>query len=135
MATLTEAQRSFIHDSAYPGVLTTLRSDGSPHTTVVWVDTDGDDLLINTLESRLKARHMHADPRVALIVVDPADPWHWVSVSGHVTLDHESAMEVIHRLSNKYIGKDYPPEWQSPDHVRVTGRIHIEKVDSTGFDS
>jgi PPOX class probable F420-dependent enzyme len=135
MATLTEAQRAFVHESKYPGILTTLRADGSPHTTPVWVDTDGDDLLINTIESRQKARHMRGDPRVALIMVDPADAWHWVSVTGHVELDNESAMEVIHRLSRKYLGKDYPPEWIDPNDTRVTGRIRIEKVDSDGFDS
>jgi PPOX class probable F420-dependent enzyme len=135
MATLTEAQRAFVHESKYPGILTTLRADGSPHTTPVWVDTDGDDLLINTIESREKARHMRGDPRVALIMVDPADAWHWVSVTGHVELDNESAMEVIHRLSRKYLGKDYPPEWIDPNDTRVTGRIRIEKVDSDGFDS
>ena len=135
MASLTEAQRAFIHETTYPGLLTTLRSDGSPHVTPVWVDTEGDDILINTIESRQKARHMRRDPRVALIVVDPADAWHWVSVTGHVELDNESGMDVIHRLSHKYLGKDYPPEWIDPKDTRVTGRIRIDKVDSDGFGS
>ncbi len=50
--------------------MTTLRADGSPHSTVVWVDCDGDDVLFNTARGRAKERHLLADPRVSVVTVD-----------------------------------------------------------------
>jgi PPOX class probable F420-dependent enzyme len=135
MASLTEAQRAFIHDNTYAGILTTVRPDGSPHSTVVWVDTDGDDVVFNTAQGRAKERHLRADPNVSMIVVDPSDMVKWVSVSGRAALETEGGREMIDRLSQKYQGKDYPDEWMGAGEVRVTGRIRVEKVDSSGIDS
>jgi len=135
MASLTEAQRAFIHETKYTGVLTTLRPDGSPHTTVVWLDVEGDDVIFNTAQGRAKERHTRNDPRVSMIVVDPSNPFKWVSITGRVTLETEGGRAMIDRLSQKYEGKNYPDEWMQPGEVRVTGRISVEKVDSAGFDS
>lgn len=134
MATLTKAQRTFIHDNRFPGVLTTIRPDGSPHSTVVWVDTDGDDIVFNTAQGRAKERHVRANPDVSVIVVDPSDMFKWVSVTGRTALETEGGREMIDRLSQKYDGKDYPEEWMQPGEVRVTGRIRVGKVDSTGVE-
>src|SRR5438874_4449131 len=135
MATLTDAQRAFIHDNPYTGVLTTIRPDGSPHSTVVWLDTDGDEIVFNTAQGRAKERHVRANPNVSMIVVDPSNAYKWVSVSGRAALESKGGREMIDRLSNKYQGKDYPPEWLGSGEVRVTGRIRPDKVDSSGFDS
>jgi PPOX class probable F420-dependent enzyme len=135
MAELSEAQRAFVRDNAYPGVLTTLRADGSPHTTIVWIDLDGDDVVFNTAVGRAKERYVKSDPRVSVLVADPSDPYHWVSVSGRAELDTTGAREMIDRLSRKYQGKDYPPEWLGPGEQRITGRVRVDKVDSSGFDS
>ena len=54
--------------------LTTLGADGAPQVTPLWIDLDGDDLLFNTAEGRVKARHMARDPRVAVSMIDPDDP-------------------------------------------------------------
>ena len=73
MAKLTEAQaRMFIEP--YYGVATTVRPDGSPQSTVVWVDYDGENVVFNTAEGRAKPRHIRANPNVSLTVVDPQDP-------------------------------------------------------------
>jgi PPOX class probable F420-dependent enzyme len=135
MATLSEAQRAFIHDNPYTAVLTDLRADGSPHSTVVWIDIDNDDLVFNTAIGRAKELHVREDPRVSVIVVDPSNAYRWVAITGRAELETEGAREMIDRLSRKYQGKDYPDEWMGPGEVRVTGRIHPEKVDTYGFDS
>jgi PPOX class probable F420-dependent enzyme len=132
MAKLSEAQRAFLRDNAYPGVATTLRGDGTPHSTVVWVDEDGGDVLFNTIERRAKARHLRENPHVAVIVVDPADMYHWVAVSGRATLETRGANEHINKLSRKYDGADYPPI--PPGDVRLIVRIEADTIDSTGFD-
>jgi PPOX class probable F420-dependent enzyme len=134
MAQLSEAQRAFIRDNAYYGVLTTLRPDGSPHSTVVWVDADDETVLFNTFIGRAKERHLRADPRASLLVVNPSDGYEWVSVSGRVRLETDGAVEMIHHLSRKYDGQDFPPEALARGE-RVTGRLDLDHVDSAGFDS
>src|SRR5262249_20643126 len=131
MSKLTEAQRAFIGDNRYAGVFTTVRSDGSLQATPVWVDVDGDDVLVNTRVGRAKERHLHGNPNVSLIVVDPNDMFHWVSVSGRATLDPEGAYEHINTLSHRYSGEDYS---YIENEQRVIARIGVDKVDSAGFD-
>ena len=128
---LTEAQRAFLRDNPFPAVVTTLRPDGSPHSTVVWVDEEGGDVLLNTAEGRAKPRHLRADPRVSILVVDPGNSYHWLSVSGRAELTTEGAREQIDALAKKYLGVDDYPFYRGEQ--RLTVRITPEKVDSYGF--
>jgi PPOX class probable F420-dependent enzyme len=130
---LTEKQRSFIADNPYAGVVTTLRPDGSPHSTIVWVDVVGDNVEFNTAVGRAKERHLRNDPRLSLTVVDPADQYRWVSVSGRAELLVDGADPQIDRLAKKYIGKDEYP-FRSPDEQRITVRIKADRVDGRGLD-
>ncbi|HEV3404241.1 MAG TPA: pyridoxamine 5'-phosphate oxidase family protein, partial [Gaiellaceae bacterium] len=81
MAELDQNQTQFL-EQPFVGVATTLRKDGSPHSTVVWVDVDNGNLSFNTAVGRAKERHIRENPKVALTVVDPQDAYKWVSVSG-----------------------------------------------------
>jgi PPOX class probable F420-dependent enzyme len=132
MATLTGRHSEFL-DNPFVGVVTTLRDDGSPHTTVVWVDREDGAVSFNTARGRAKERHLARDPRVSLIVVDPSNAYRWVSVTGTAELVDEGADEQIDRLSKKYLGKDEYP-WRDPSERRVKVRIKPEKVEATGFE-
>jgi PPOX class probable F420-dependent enzyme len=132
MPKLSEAQAEFLRNPYY-AVVATLRADGSPHQTVVWVDTDGEDVLFNTAEGRAKPRHMRANPDVSLTVVDPQNGYHWVSVTGKADLSHEGADAHIDALAKKYLNADSYP-FRKEDEVRVTVRIHPERVETAGFD-
>lgn len=130
--TLSEAQREFLQQP-FPGAITTLRTDGSPHTTVVWVDVDDGGPSFNTASGRAKPRHLERDPRVSLIVVDPQDQYRWVSISGRAELTTEGADAQIDRLAKKYLGQDEYP-WRKPEEQRLSVRIRPEHVDSYGLD-
>ena len=130
--TLTEQQRAFLEEPFY-GAATTLRVDGSPQTTVVWVDVDDDGVSFNTAAGRAKVRHLERDSRLSLIVIDSNDPYRWLSVSGRAELTTESAVEQIDKLAKKYLGKDEYP-WRSADEQRVTVRIHPERIEAYGLD-
>lgn len=133
MASLSEAHRSFIRNPYY-AVVTTIRPDGTPHSTVVWVDEEDGDILFNTAQGRAKERNLKANPEVSVTVVNPENPYQWVAVSGPATLTADGGKAMIDRLSNKYQGKDYPEEWMAPGEVRVTGRVTPRRVDAYGFD-
>src|SRR5262245_1408254 len=130
--TLTQRQREFL-EQPFPGAATTLRADGSPQTTVVWVDIDEDGPSFNTAAGRAKPRHLERDPRLSLIVVDPQDPYRWLAISGRAELTTEGADDQIDKLAKKYLDADSYP-WRKPEEQRLTVRIHPEKIDSYGLD-
>ena len=107
------------------GVVATIRSDGSPQVTAVWVDADGDDVLFNITETRKKLENLERDPRATLFVQSGDDPYKWVSVSGPVTLEREGAADHIHKLSRKYRGREYS---LGPDERRVVARLRPERI-------
>ena len=129
MAGLTDAQGAFIRDNAFYCVLTTLREDGSPHSTVVWVDEVDGKLLLNTVIGRVKERHLRRDPRASVVVLDAASGYRWVSVSGTVRLTTENANADIERLSQKYDGQ--PFRELAEGEVRITA--YLTPVQVTGY--
>jgi PPOX class probable F420-dependent enzyme len=133
MAKLAEKPRKFLDESPYVGVATTLREDGSPHSTIVWVDVEGDKVSFNTARGRAKPKHLEHDPRASLLMVDPNDTFKWVAVSGPAEMTEEGADAQIDKLAKKYLGKDKYP-WPNPEETRVKVLIEPEKVDSSGFD-
>jgi PPOX class probable F420-dependent enzyme len=134
MANFQEKHRRFLAENPFVGTVTTLRSDGSPHSTIVWVDVEDSAVSFNTARGRAKERHLNSDPRASLLVVEPENPYRWVAVSGRAELTEEGADEQIDKLAKKYLGQDQYP-WRKPTEQRVKVRITPEKVDSSGFDA
>ena len=130
MAKLTEAQSRMFTDPYY-GVVATVRPDGSPHQSVVWVDYDGENVVFNTAEGRAKPRHIRANPNVSVTVVDPENPYRWIAVSGPVEMSEERAAEHINKLSHKYRGRDYD---LPPGQQRLIVRVKPERVTAYGLD-
>jgi PPOX class probable F420-dependent enzyme len=134
VALLSDAQLAFLDDNPFPGVVTTLRADGSPHATVVWIDTDGDLVRFNTARGRAKEKHLERDARVSVVVLDPSDQYRWVGITGTAELTEEGADAHIDRLAKKYLDADSYP-FRNPAETRLTVNITVEKVDGQGFDS
>ncbi len=132
MAALTEDQKQFLADNPFVGIATTLREDGSPHSTVVWVDANGG-VSFNTARGRAKERHLNRDPRVSLLMLDPQNSYRWVAVTGRAELTEDGADAQIDRLAKKYLDKDTYP-FRNPEETRVSVKITPEKVDASGFE-
>ena len=131
MAQLTDKQRAFIAEHPYVGTVTTIRPDGTPHSTVVWVDAEDGVVTFNTAVGRAKERYLRQNPNAAITVVDPENPYEWVSVSGPVELTTEGADEQIDRLAKKYLGKDEYP-FRQPGEQRVKFLVEPEWVSVQG---
>jgi PPOX class probable F420-dependent enzyme len=130
VAKLTGAQSRMFTDPYY-GVVATVRPDGSPHQSVVWVDYDGENVVFNTAEGRAKPRHIRANPSVSVSVVDPENPYRWIAVSGPAEMSEEGAAEHINKLSHKYRGRDYD---LPPGQQRLIVRVKPERVTAYGLD-
>src|SRR5947208_16757565 len=94
--------------SASTCYIATLMKDGSPQLTQVWVDTDGEHIIVNSVDTHLKVRNLRRDPRVALTISDPARPGSYVQVRGRaVEITEIGGREHIEKLSRKYTGGPY----------------------------
>src|SRR3954464_765077 len=82
------------------GFLATVMADGSPQVTEVWVDTDGEHVVVNSVQSHLKVKNMARDPRVAIAIADPGDPRRYAQVRGRVVnVTTEGGAEHIEQLA------------------------------------
>jgi PPOX class probable F420-dependent enzyme len=104
--------------------------DGSPQLTQTWVDTDGEHILINTVQGFQKVRNVERDPRVAVTVSDPDHPRSYYSVRGHVTdVTANGGAEHIEKLSQRYLGAPY--QWSRSggrDQVRLILTIGADRI-------
>jgi PPOX class probable F420-dependent enzyme len=97
----------------------TLMPDNTPQVTPIWIDFDGTYFLVNTLKGRQKELNMQKRPKVGLDIVDPTNPWHWLSVRGQVVeITEEGANEHIDKMAKKYMGQD-KYGFHQPGDVRV----------------
>jgi PPOX class probable F420-dependent enzyme len=109
----------------------TLRKDGSPQLTVTWIDWDGEHVVFNTAVGRAKERHLRRDPRAGVEVVDPNDPYNFVSVTGPVELvEGQEAEDHIDKLAKKYLGVDSYPN-RRPGQHRVLCKVRPDYVYGT----
>lgn len=117
-------------------VLVTRMPGGQPQASLVWCDYDGQDLLISTTLERQKGRNMAADPRVALLAIDPMNSGRYVEVRGTaVSLTVSGAIELADRLTQRYTGKahfygDIYPAEQRARETRIVCRIRPGKVNT-----
>ena len=108
--------------------LATIMPDGSPQVTPVWLDYDGENLLINTAAGRVKDKNLQRDKRVAMAMSDPENPYRYLEVRGTVVeRTEQGADEHIDKMAKKYIGKDKYP-WSKPGEVRVLYEIEPTRV-------
>jgi PPOX class probable F420-dependent enzyme len=127
---LTDAHRQLFRDANY-AVVTTVRPDGSPQSTVVWADLDDDGVpTFNTARGRAKPSNLENDARVSMLVVKDGDFYTWVSVDGRAELTTDGAHEQIDALSRKFDGGP----WKYRDgEERIKIRILPEHVTAYGF--
>lgn len=106
----------------------TIMPDGSPQMTQTWVDTDGQYVLINTVDGHQKLRNVRRDPRVTLSVVGPAQRGRAVNIRGRVVeITKERADVHFKELIPRYLGQE-EYRYGRPDQVRVLLKIAPEKI-------
>lgn len=112
--------------------LATIMPDGTPQVSPVWVDFDGEHVLINSARGRVKDENMERNPNVALSMTDPDNAYRRLLIRGRVVaITEEGADAHIDKLSKKYTGRE---KYQSrtPGESRVIYRILPESISAAG---
>jgi PPOX class probable F420-dependent enzyme len=112
MPKLTDGQAAFLREEPNVAVVAALHENGVPHQTVVWVDWDGEHVVLNLNNFRAKLDHLRRDPRVSVLVLDRNNPFRWLAVEGEVAeITTEGAYDHIVRQAGVYTGEtEYPLE-------------------------
>src|SRR6266704_6407017 len=125
MVTLNEKQAKLFTARKW-GVTATTREDRSPQATPVWIDYDGENVLVNSAHGRAKVKNIERDPRATVTVLPAADQQSgYVMVSGPAKIVEEGALDHINMLAKKYLGEDKYP-YLGPGERRVIIQIRPE---------
>ncbi len=115
-------QKTFAH-------FATVMPDGTPQVTPVWVDYDGEHVLINTVRGRRKERNVTRDPKVGVSILDPDDPYRYLSIRGEVAeVTEEGAVEHIDSLARRYMDVEEYPYHEGEEEARVIVKIRPDEV-------
>ncbi len=129
--TIPETYRDLFQERAFAH-LATVMPDGAPQVTPVWCDYDGTYIRINTAKGRLKDRNMRRNPQVGLEIMDPDNPYRYLTVRGRVAEITETGADAhIDSLAKKYLGQEKYP-YRQPGEVRVLYKIRPERVSTMG---
>src|SRR5208282_2089821 len=127
MKPLPDSVKKLIEAKTYAHVAT-LMPDGSPHVTMTWVDHEGDIVLINTFDRSQKYRNVLRNPKIALDVSDPSNPFNVAVIRGRVKeVTFEGAEEHIDKMAKKYTGQEKYQRRQ-PGIRRVLIKIEPTRV-------
>ncbi len=131
MATIPASHADLLTKPAFAN-LATLNPDGSPQVTPVWVDFDGSHVIVNTARGRVKAKNLAHEPRVALSIADPENPYRYLGIQGRVVEMTEKGGDAhIDKMAKKYLGKDSYPGRKAGE-VRIVVKIEPDKVHTNG---
>ena len=113
--------------------ITTLMPDGAPQTTMTWVDTDGEHVVINSPAGVLKHRNVLRDPRVSFAVSDPENQRRYFSGRGTVVkIEDDENHAHIDELAHRFMGTDYASMGGDVQHPRVILRIAVDRLHQMG---
>jgi len=131
MAAIPDKFKDLLEKPAFAN-LATIMPDGAPQVTPVWFDYDGRHIIINTAKGRVKDRNMRANPRVALSIMDPTNPYRYLEIRGKVAeVTEQGADTHIDKQAKKYLNVDKYP-YRQPGEVRVLFKIAPERTSSMG---
>ncbi len=131
MSVIPENYADLLQSNALVHVAT-IGPKGEPQNNPVWFGWDGTYLLFSQTKGRQKYRNLQREPRVALSLVDPVNPYRYLEIRGKVVrIDDDTDGNFINSMAKKYIDQDVYP-WSQPGEERVVVVIEPEHTTAMG---
>ena len=112
-------------------IVSTLGPKGEPQTSPVWFGWDGNVLRFSHTKARQKYRNLKRDPRIAVTLVDPANPYRYIEIRGTATIEDDPTKAYIDEMSKKYTGNEHY-QGNQPGDERVIITVKPEHVNTMG---
>ncbi|HUS14585.1 MAG TPA: PPOX class F420-dependent oxidoreductase [Chloroflexia bacterium] len=101
---------------------------GEPQNNPVWFDWDGRFIRFSQTKNRQKYQNVQRDPRIAVSIVDPANPYRYLEIRGRVAgIEDDPNLDFINAMAKKYLGQDHYP-WHKEGDERVVILVEPERV-------
>jgi len=127
---IPQSLQKILEDKAY-GHVVTFNAKGAPEVTMVWMDVDGDELLVNTAEGRRKPENIRRNPRIIVSVQDRNTPQSYATFYGKGRVTDAGAEDHIDKLAKRFLGADKYP-YRQPTEKRVIIRIAVDRIGGVG---
>lgn len=127
---LPQSVKKIMQDKAYGHVIT-FNANGTPQVTMVWMDAEGDEVLFNTADGRLKPKNLRRDPRIIIAVQDRNDPQSHLVFHGKATVTEAGADDHIDKLAKHFLGADKYP-FRRPGEKRLIVRVKVDRIGGYG---
>ena len=127
---LPQSVQRILQDKAYGHVIT-YNAAGQPQVTMVWMDVDGDEVLFNTADGRLKPRNLRRDPRIIISVQDRNDPQSYTVFHGKASVTEAGADDQIDTLAKRFLGADKYP-YRRAGEKRLVVRVKVDRIGGYG---
>jgi nitroimidazol reductase NimA-like FMN-containing flavoprotein (pyridoxamine 5'-phosphate oxidase superfamily) len=129
-------------DRPIPVIMAVIGGDGRPNLTPMWFDYEGDKVLVNVAEHRKKTGWIRKTPQMTLLLINPENMYHWLSIKVSVEreiseddpVDGHRVTEQINRIWRKYVGNgpDYALRDPSIDERRVLFECRVDRIATFG---
>src|SRR5215470_257477 len=123
---LPQSVKRILQDKAYGHVIT-FDAAGKPQVTMVWIDVDGDEVVFNTAEGRLKPKNLRRTPRTIISVQDRSDPQSYMVFHGTASITEAGADQHIDKLAQRFLGVDKYP-FRRPGEKRLLVRVKVDRI-------
>ena len=127
---LPQSVKKILQDKAYGHVIT-FNPDGKPQLTMVWMDVEGDEVLFNTAEGRVKPKNLRRDNRIIISVQDRNDPQSYMVFHGKASVTEAGADAQIDKLAKRFLGVDKYP-FRRPGEKRLIVRVKVDRIGGYG---
>lgn len=128
---IPESHKDLLESTALAEVAT-IGPGGAPQVSPVWFGWDGKHLSFSQTKTRQKLKNLHKDKRIALAIVDPANPYRYLELRGKVVdFIEDPDKAFINAMSKKYIGED-PYPWNRPGDERVIVVVEPDRALTMG---
>jgi PPOX class probable F420-dependent enzyme len=110
-------------------VLATLNADGTVHSTIIWINVEGDNIAFNSARGRVWPSNLERDPRVTLTLLNQENPYEYAVITG-TAVEVDAATDAdkhMDTLAKKYIDQDVYP-WRKPGEERVKFHLTPAKI-------
>jgi PPOX class probable F420-dependent enzyme len=128
---IPETHKDLLNSTALANVAT-IGPKGEPQVNPVWFDWDGEYLRFSQTKTRQKLRNLQRDPRIAISLTDPQNPYHYLEIRGVVEkVEEDPNLDFINAMAKKYMGKEKYP-WHRPGEERVVVYVKPQHTTKMG---
>lgn len=129
--TIPDSHSDILRKAGFAHVAT-IGPRGEPQCTPVWYDWDGARLKVSQTTTRQKYRNLRREPRVALAITDPENPYRYLEVRGRLDrVETDEGNAFINAMAKKYMDLETYP-YTSPDEQRIVLFVEPEHSTSMG---